>query len=194
LLVLDNVDDPKLVAPYLPSTDRGAILMTTRNTSPLFTAAAESQIIDPLSTEESVALFMSQLALDQSMAERTAEDKDTVYEICEELGGLPLAVTQVAGFIINASCSLGEVVNMFKSISDANYLFEGQGEPIDAYYELTLSNVWNVTFSRLSQPTRDLLDIIAFLDPDSIPERLFKAAPGLCAKNPELKFLNIKAQ
>ncbi|KAK0639877.1 hypothetical protein B0T16DRAFT_395525 [Cercophora newfieldiana] len=173
LLVLDNVDDPKLVASRLPSTDRGSILMTVRNTSPLFTTATKTQIVEPLSFEDSATLFMSQLALDRDMADKTSEDDhQAVRELCKELGGLPLAVTQVAGGSVHAE----------------------ERVRVHAYYELTMSNVWDVTFSKLKDSTRDLLDIVAFLDPDSIPEQIFEVDSHILSQDPELSFLKSKAQ
>ncbi|XDG05458.1 hypothetical protein ABKA04_005073 [Annulohypoxylon sp. FPYF3050] len=189
LLVLDNVDDPKLVASFLPSTNKGSILLTTRNTSPMFTSAKRTFVIETLNADDSLDLFLSQLALDEGRDEPTEDEVALTQSICKELGGLPLAITQVVGFLVNAGCTLEEVHEIFQNREYADAFLHGEQEPVDSYYEFTLSNVWDVTFSKLSSETSDFLNIISFLDPDAITEQLFEVNDELCKANPGLSFL-----
>ncbi|KAI1086408.1 hypothetical protein F5B19DRAFT_161414 [Rostrohypoxylon terebratum] len=189
LLVLDNVDDPKLVASFLPSTNKGSILLTTRNTSPMFTSAKRTFVVETLNANDSLDLFLSQLALDEGRDEPTDDEVVLTQRICKELGGLPLAITQVVGFLVNAGCTLEEAHEIFQNREYADAFLHGEQEPVDSYYEFTLSNVWDVTFSKLSSETSDFLNIISFLDPDAITEQLFEVNDELCSSNPGLSFL-----
>jgi hypothetical protein len=158
----------------------------------MFLSSQKTQIIEPLSIEDSTGLYLSQLALDEDRRELTDEDISLVNRICKELGGLPLAITQVVGFMLNTSCNLEDIHEMLITRDYADAILHGAQEPVDSYYELTLSNVWEVTFSRFDKSTLDFLDIVGFLDPDAIIEELFKVSDDLCSANPGLSFLHKK--
>lgn len=169
--------------------------MTTRSRSPYFTTAARSQVVEPLSLESTATLLKKQLALNShvQLEESPTVDK-SAYDISKELGGLPLAVIQVVGFIVNASLGLPEVADMLKNTTDSKALLQNHKGPVDPYYPLNMSNVWDVTFSNLGQTTTDFLAIVAFLDPDSIPEQLFEGHFDICSQMPELDFLKSRAE
>lgn len=169
--------------------------MTTRSRSPYFTTAARSRVVEPLSLESTATLLKTQLEINRHiLLEESSKVDKSAYDISKELGGLPLAVIQVVGFIINASLSLPEVADMLKNTTDSKALLQNHNGPVDPYYQLNMSNVWDVTFSNLGQTTTDFLAIVAFLDPDSIPEQLFEGHIDICSQLPELAFLRSRAQ
>jgi hypothetical protein len=186
--VFDNVDDAKIISPYLPTAGNGSILITARNTSPSFTTAQKTLVVEPMTLEESSSMLLGQLAYDEKWATATAEEEEAARALCAELGGLPLAIAQIAGFVLNGGGDLVEVLDLFET-RDTGVFFEGQQEPVDSYYEHTLSTVWDVTLIKLDEPTLTFLDIVAFMDPDSITEELFQFPQQVVLDNPELSQL-----
>jgi tetratricopeptide (TPR) repeat protein/transcriptional regulator with XRE-family HTH domain len=88
LVVLDNAVSAQQVTPLLPGTAGCAVLITSR--SRLGIAAARSLSIDPLSTDEAVALFT------ELTGPRLAGDLAFLRRIVELCDRLPLAVQIVA--------------------------------------------------------------------------------------------------
>lgn len=93
-------------------------------------------------------------------------DLQNASNISRSLGGLPLALAQIGGFVTQRKLSLQEVLP----------LYERYAAKIDARkaprsdYEHTLSTVWDVSFQKLSaNPTR-LLYLLSYFDPDGISE------------------------
>jgi hypothetical protein len=92
LLVFDNAEDPADVTPWLPGGG-GHVLITSLERS--WAEIAASVQVDVLARAESVALLQSRVAgLGAANADRLAA----------ELGGLPLALTQAAGFMAETGC------------------------------------------------------------------------------------------
>ena len=172
LLVFDNVEDAKLVGSFLPTDANGFTLFTTRNNSHFSTVARVTRTIRPLCSEESVNLMLSQISPIEATIKPSDEDLKMAADLCHELGGLPLAITQIANFISNTQCTITEVLSLFRK-KDNRALLDDNYISVDPYYTHTLSTVWDLTFSKLDEKSARFLDILAFLDPDQIPEALF---------------------
>lgn len=193
LLVLDNVDDARIIASFLPPAGRlGSIILTARSTNPQFTPATKRQVIDPLTHEDSCSLLSSQLAFSDGGFQATEADAEILGRICSETGGLPLAILQVAGFIMATGCDLSEALNEF---SEA-LLQPGEYDRADPYYDSTLANVWDVTFARFQSQSGmvELLNVIAFLDPDSISEKLLDLSGTELSAKSGFSFISKRAQ
>src|SRR6266487_3449040 len=95
LLILDNADDLALAREFLPPCVSGHVLLTTR-------AQATGRFARRLQVEilptELGALFLlhraGRLALDAALEQAPAPERDRARLLCEELGGLPLALDQ----------------------------------------------------------------------------------------------------
>lgn len=97
LLLLDNVDDPELLAPatrarLLPASDRVHVLVTTR-LEPQRLPGLDCLALDTLPTPDAVRL------LEKYRAFREEADRAAATGIAERLGGLALAVEAVAVFL-----------------------------------------------------------------------------------------------
>jgi hypothetical protein len=186
--VLDNVEDAKMVTPYLPTTGNGSILFTARNTSPSFTTAQRTLSVKPMTAEECASIMLGIFASDERWATITAEDEEAARDVCAELGGFPLAVSHIARSLLTGGGDFSEVLDLFKT-HEAGVLFDYQSEPVDSYYEHNLSTVWNVTFSKFDEASLTFLGIVAFMDPDSISEELFQCPQELALSNQHLSAL-----
>jgi hypothetical protein len=95
LLVLDNVDDPEAIQPFLPSDPRGNILITCRAHNLDVLRVATKIELSEMSRREALSfLFARTRRLDDDPDERAAAES-----IARDVGYLPLALEQAAAFI-----------------------------------------------------------------------------------------------
>jgi tetratricopeptide (TPR) repeat protein len=159
LLVFDNADNPDVVRPYLPGPD-GHVLVTTRRTG--FSGLGAVLDVDVLTRQDSVAL------LDARIPALTAEQAD---ELAGLVGDLPLALEQAAAYLDATGLPVAEYLPLLR---------ERGGEMLAAGavtgYPHTLATVWSLALERLDEQRPaavELLDLCAYLAPESIPLELF---------------------
>jgi tetratricopeptide (TPR) repeat protein len=95
-------------------------------------------------------------------------------QICGLVQGYPLVLSQVAGFIRTGGCSLGNFIAIF---NDKKASAEILSLPVPDYHA-TFATVWALCHSSLSHNAKRLLNILSYLDPDSIPYEFFKTGAG----------------
>ncbi|KAL6912530.1 hypothetical protein FSST1_010290 [Fusarium sambucinum] len=120
LLVFDNADDLKVLKPFWPPGNRGAIIITSRN--PAATRIADSGIlISPLTSSEGETLFVTLLtSRGSNIHSSDTHNKEKISEIIKELGYLPLAIVQVSSFILECNCTLEEFQELYHLSHQAN--------------------------------------------------------------------------
>src|SRR5579863_1445322 len=181
LLIFDNADDPTIVKDFIPSTNRGHILLTTR-------MQTMGRMAQPIGIEEMEpedgALFLLRRV---NIIERNApidsasdEDRLEAQKISEILGGLPLALDQAGAYIEETGCSLSDYLERYEKRN--SHLLKRRGEDPSDHPE-PVSVTWSLSFERVEQANRaaaDLLRYCAFLHPDAIPEEVIsEGAPEL---------------
>ncbi|OAT03233.1 uncharacterized protein BDCG_17994 [Blastomyces dermatitidis ER-3] len=120
LLIFDNADNLDIIADYLPYDGNGSVLITSRDpfAKTHFRSDGSGIDLDPLSTVEAATLLRK-----LAKGSTEIEDEDELAastEVATQFGGLPLAMTQMAGFIRKRHLSIREYVNLFAS--DAQYV------------------------------------------------------------------------
>jgi hypothetical protein len=173
LLILDNADDLALARDFLPPSVSGHVLLTTRaQATGRFAHRLEVEI---LSTEVG-ALFLLRraglLAPDGIFEQAQEYERDRARAICEELGGLPLALDQAGAYLEETRCSLAEYQHLFQC-RRADLLAERRGLVDD--HPRPVATTWSLSFERVEQKNpaaADLLCLCAFLAPDAIPEAI----------------------
>jgi hypothetical protein len=160
LLILDNVPEPAAVRGLIPAKGAGHVLITTQAAS--WPNPDTVLSIDPLDTEQSVDLLIT-LSRD--------EDVDAARDLAKELDGLPLALTQAASFVRTNALDLATYARFYRE-SSAD--LHGDNRPDD--YPHTVATTWQVAIDRLPESARNLLYLLAYCAPDSIPISLF--TPG----------------
>ncbi|RZU30201.1 tetratricopeptide repeat protein [Streptomyces sp. BK022] len=160
LLVLDNVTNPADVEPLLSRAPSGRFLITSQRATG-WHGVAEEIPLDVLSGDDAVRLFTRI---------RGGEDPDAA-ELCEELGSLPLAVTQAAAYCLQTDCTVRVYVDDLAASPGEMYAETHEGGD----HERTIARVWHVTLDRLANDplaVRILLTM-AWYAPDGIPRGLF---------------------
>lgn len=107
-------------------------------------------------------------------------------EIVDIVGGLPLAITTISGYVDKTS-TMAEFLDDLKR---SNAIWRDTGLNAVQGYERTLGTVFKLGLNNLTPLSRKLLNILAFLNADGIPESML-----VCEHDdPELKFLNNRTE
>ncbi len=157
LLVLDNVPDAASVNGLLPPAGNGHVLITSRAN-----AWPDSTTIQPLDPDAAIDLLTSQSG---------EANREAAEALAAELGRLPLALTQAAGFVRKTSIDLATYLRLYR---DRRTELHAESRPAD--YPHTVATTWQLAIDRLSEPARTLLNLLAFYAPDAIPVRRLLAS------------------
>ncbi|KYG42812.1 hypothetical protein M433DRAFT_146445 [Acidomyces richmondensis BFW] len=106
----------------------------------------------PLTIDESLSLFNYYTSGGEK------PENETAQQISEALGGIPLAIAQMAGIIYRQDLALYRT--LYETRFDTNIVL----------YRHSLSTVWAI--DKLKPQARELLELVAFLGPDVIGEDL----------------------
>jgi hypothetical protein len=104
--------------------------------------------------------------------------KEYTYEdhqpriVSELVGGLPLAIAHIAGYANSSNSSLQDFIDAFKDSRCSSKLWSGPPGASTFQYEKSLAIVFDVALGALATDARELIDCLAFLNPDSIPEEM----------------------
>ena len=162
LLVFDNAENPEDVTPWLPGGG-GHVLITSRERG--WAEIAAPVEVDVLARSESVVILQARVeGLGAADADRLAA----------ELGDLPLAVAQAAGFMAETGMAAAEYRGLLRT--RAGQLLE-QGAP--GSYPGSLAAATGLIADRLAgedPAAAELASLCAFLAPEPIPEDLFSGA------------------
>jgi hypothetical protein len=165
LLVFDNAEDPADVRPWLPGGS-GHVLLTSRER--VWAEIAAPVEVDVLARPESVALLQARVTgLAVSDADRLAA----------QLGDLPLAVAQAAGFMAETGMPAAQYLDLLATQADK---LLDQAAP-GSSYPRSLAAATRLAADRLDRDdsaAAQLASVCAFLAPEPIPEDLFTSASG----------------
>jgi tetratricopeptide (TPR) repeat protein len=168
LLVFDNADHPQLVKPFLPSSPRGHILLTSR-----------AHVLDSVGVAKplDVLEMPSQDAIDFLFARTgriaSPEEKEAAVALAKELGHLPLALEQAAAFIAAHDTLFKDYVASYRR---RRLELLNETRPVAGDYPASVETTWAMNFAemaRADQVAAEVLRVSAFLAPESIPVEIF---------------------
>ena len=165
LLVFDNAEGPAAITSWLPG-GAGHVLITSRQRA--WAEIAEPVEVDVLARAESAAL------LRRRVPGISAADAD---RLAAQLGDLPLAVAQAAGFMAETGTSTDEYLELLATQAGQLLDQAATGSP----YPRSLAAATRLAAARLDDDdpaAAQLASVCAFLAPEPIPEDLFTANPG----------------
>ncbi|GHO60406.1 hypothetical protein KSB_88810 [Ktedonobacter robiniae] len=181
LLICDNVEDLDILDRFLPSIRHGSVLLTTRlqalgtraRSIPLLPMEQEegelfllrrARVLEAEATSEHVHLF----------AVRELSQYAAAAELVTVMGGLPLALDQAGAYLEATQCGLSAYVELFRTQRAALLQHRGEGaqdhpSPVSTTFALAITAAADRHLA-----VRDLLRVCALLQPDAIPEELFR--------------------
>jgi hypothetical protein len=181
LLIVDNADDADLLykhggprlADWLPRSESGSILMTTRSerVGISFATAANMIRLAGLNPEDSIVLVASKLPDDPSSAAGHAD-------LAQELECIPLALVQAAAFISINGLTVSEYLDLYRANDSAKFELlseDFEDEVRDIEIRNPIATTWAITFDRIrsQEPfAADILSLMSVLDAQAIPESL----------------------
>jgi tetratricopeptide (TPR) repeat protein len=174
LMILDNVDDCAAVAEVaklMPRLKGGHVVVTARASN--FPAGVRKLEVSTLD-ENAAAQFL----LDRTEADRSKSKDDSALArtLARELGGLALGLDQAGAHIATDRIGFARYLKLWtesreKALAWADATVTGS--------DRTLATTWATSVARLSPESRRLLDRLAFLAPDPVPDSLLDVAvPG----------------
>ncbi len=175
LLILDNVDSPDAAAAVDALVARlhgGHVLLTGR----LARWGAEVEAIElDLLAEEAAAAFL--LARTANCRRATPDDAAHATTLARELGYLPLALEQAGAAIAGRRLTFPAYLKDWATRREQVLTWF---DPRVSHYPVSFAVTWQTSVDRLSAPARHLLERLAWLGPEPIPESLLEVpVPGL---------------
>jgi tetratricopeptide (TPR) repeat protein len=165
LLVFDNADDPERIVSYLPPQGTGHILITSRATDFQDIPNAQTIPIDKMTESEAVDFLFKRTDF-----KRTDTNKNAAEKLAGELDYLPLALEQAAAYIVALKITFEDYLDQYASLGTK--IFKDNRARARTSYNQSVHNTWQMNIEQIkkeSPASVDLLNLTAFLHPDSIP-------------------------
>ena len=145
--------------------------MTSRDpiAKSLFCIQSSGLDLNPLSDEDGAYLLKSLIEMNNE------EPDDVARQISHTLGGLPLAIVQMASVIRRQQLDLTEFLDFYQDCTEHPDLDEKRFDSGIRTYPHSISTVW--AFERLSSEAKFFLELMSFLDPICIQEDILAEAP-----------------
>jgi len=174
LLILDNIDAAaaaEAAEKLLGQLRGGKVLLTGRLSS--WSGSVEALELDILADDDGVDFLLARTAGRRRV---TPQDATQARELVRELGGLALALEQAGAYIAQRRLTFAKYLQAWRERHDA--LIEWFDERL-MQYPRSLAVTWQTSVDQLSDAARTLLDGLAWLGPEPIPESLLDVAlPG----------------
>jgi tetratricopeptide (TPR) repeat protein len=177
LLVVDNLDDisvlstqnlgePNIVNVLLPESGPGPhMLITTRNRNADHIPAQWMIEVPLLNQLDSIRLLSSLSTL--HVPTESAEG-EAARQICQELGNLPLAISQAGAYIRQKSLSFTKFLKIYAKYRSRVNAWVPPGRRT---YPYSVSTTWNISFDEIAEKNRmaaHFFRLLAFFNPDGI--------------------------
>ncbi|OCK77385.1 TPR-like protein [Lepidopterella palustris CBS 459.81] len=184
IIVLDNADDVALVlriSPYLPQSQNGSVLITTRSRRAALGLVEEGEILQvkPMEGKDAVTLLKKKLGTESI----SASQAELAAELAAALECMPLAIVQAAAYIKQRAprYSLQQYLEEFrKSDKRKTSLLNHEAGHLrrDPEAKNSILITWQISFDHIREIRRsaaDLLSLMSFFDRQGIPEALLRS-------------------
>ncbi|MET8574306.1 FxSxx-COOH system tetratricopeptide repeat protein [Streptomyces sp. NPDC005012] len=164
LIVIDNAEIPERILPWIPTSGRTQVVITTSHHA-FYNSA---QIID-------VSVYTAEQAIDYLISRTNLNDPSGAAQVAEELGYLPLALAQAAWLITIRGYTYSEYLSQVHTAPIFHTLSAARGDsyPLSTAQSILLS-VQQVEIQEPSKATSSVLQVLAFLSPTGIQRPLLR--------------------
>jgi tetratricopeptide (TPR) repeat protein len=169
LLVFDNADDPAMLKPFLPDTEAGHILVTSRAQDFQDFGIVNPVELEELSVEDATAFLLKRCGREGA----GADERDAAERLARELDGLPLALEQAAAYI--AAGKGLKIRSYLESYRTGGLKRLEARRPALGGYPRSVVSTWAANFELVQKESPAAVDVLrlsAFLAPDAIPFEL----------------------
>ncbi|MFI9255220.1 tetratricopeptide repeat protein [Streptomyces sp. NPDC053069] len=179
LIVLDDVADPADMTGWWPPASRtGTTLATTRRKDAALTGDGRRLITVGLFTPDQALAYLTRALA----AHHLTEPEDQLAALADDLGHLPLALSQAAAYLIDTGIGCAAYRNLLadrtRTLADAapESLPDDQPHTVAAAWSLSIDRADTLRTSGLARP---LLQLAALLAADGIPKTVLTSAPAV---------------
>jgi tetratricopeptide (TPR) repeat protein len=172
LLILDNIDDLPAAAAMqtlLPKLRGGDVLATGLVAN--FGAEIVKLGLDVLDPENATSFLLERTV--GSRRRNTNDDESHARELAEQLGGLALALEQAGAYIERQTMSFARYLEDWHQNREKLLAWFN---PAVMRYHASVAITWQTSVAQLNADARTLLEVLAWLAPDPIPEFLLDVA------------------
>ncbi len=178
-LILDNVDTKDALAEVerlLSGLVGGHVVVTSRLAD--FSGLFQPLELDVLALEDAAAFL---LARTEGRRRVAPDDEVKAREVAEELGGLALALEQAAAFVGKRRLTFAQYLEQWRSKRDEVLAWF---DPTVTDYPRSVAVTWQTSVAQLREGGRRLLERLAWLAPEKVPESLLDVqVPGAEGEN-----------
>jgi tetratricopeptide (TPR) repeat protein len=183
LLIVDNADDVNIVCgspgtaeglqSYIPRSENGRIVFTTRFRDIAVEVADETLNLDEFSLSEAQGL-LGKLVTRKDLISDTA----LTTALLHELTLLPLAITQAAAYLERNQESVAGYLGLLRNTEKDMVELLSEELPDRTRYKESknaVATTWIVSFKKIREQDRNAADLLSFMsqiEPKSIPESL----------------------
>lgn len=186
LIILDNADDEGLffggvenaslkLADYLPYSQNGSILITSRSKKVALKIAGQNMIhLEKLDPSISSELFKECLI----RKDPNSEHYQNMAKLLDCLDHLPLAIVQAASYINENDISVTEYLKIYLQGEESQLeLLSEKFQDLNRYYDMqnAITQTWLISFNRMRNDdplATGFLSFMACLDRQGIPKSL----------------------
>jgi tetratricopeptide (TPR) repeat protein len=173
--VYDNAEDWDTIKNYWPRSEQGSIIITSQRLDLAQVSAHSAIALQPLAPADGGLLLLKHLRRTESPI--SMEDQIESLKISETLGGLPVAIAHMAGYIDKSNSTLQEFSAMYKRRDQTHRIWSQNCRAWTYQYDRTLDTVWDIALAELNESARAMINLLAMLDPDRIPEKILFSDP-----------------
>jgi tetratricopeptide (TPR) repeat protein len=167
LLILDNIGSlaaMEEVESLVSGLAGGHVIITTRLAN--FSASTIPIEIDVLAARDAASFLLERT----TNRRRTADDDgQKANEVALELGQLPLALEQAGAYISRHRLTFDNYLEQWRSNREKVLAW---ADPAHTAYPDAVSVTWQTSVAQLGDPGRRLLERLAWLAPENVPESL----------------------
>jgi hypothetical protein len=178
------VEASDILTQYWPPCGHGGIILTSQSESLRHRTTWDINLVS-LRADEGCHLLLSYLPENRHTQDPSCVSIATA--ISQQVGGLPVLLVGLAGYISNSHMSLGEVLDIFKqSRNESRQILHDKSTSSTTFqYERPSQMVFNMALQALPAAARQVINIMAMLAADAIPESLLQCD----IDEPKLAFL-----
>jgi hypothetical protein len=170
------VDHWDTIEPYWPSGNAGSIIITSQRPNLVQISGGCEIALSPLQAQDGGALLLKHLRI--PLTESSPRFKAAVA-IADTVGGLPVAISHIAGYIEKSQSTLGEFNEMYATREQSNRIWSEDCQNWTHQYQLTLETTWDIALQELPPKPRALINVLAMLDAEAVSEDLLFSSPAL---------------
>src|SRR4051794_33449977 len=110
MLIFDNADNLEVLRHAWPTNSEGSVLLTTRDANAVHSPASKGFHVQPFDVADGSEVLLNLVGHDYT----STSNRKKAVEITKALGGLPLALTQIGGFIVQRKLSLRDFLPLYE--------------------------------------------------------------------------------